>query len=221
MIDIIAYIGYFILLINLVLFINGFPNQGKAYKIFILYLVIIFCIQISGSVLAYHKANNLFLSHFYFIGQFVLLSFFFLAVLKKESQKKIVKIGLALGLLTLAIQYSSDTNLFYKFNLFEIFITSFLLIVYATIHLFNMLGEEKKFYYITLGLLIYLYGSTGLFLTGNLMEKISPSLNKIIWILNVILYAVYQLFILVEWKKNYYKKENLIQFYGSEQTTRK
>ncbi|OAB28885.1 hypothetical protein SAMN05444395_102390 [Flavobacterium fryxellicola] len=207
MLNIIAYIGYFILLLNLVVFIKTSSNQGKSYKIFILYLGVIFCVQIAGSILAYHKTNNLFLSHLYFVGQFIILSFFFLAVLTNERQKKIVKIGLIFGLAALAIQYSLNPSLLYKFNLFEIFITSFLVIVFATIHLYNMLGEAKLFYYITVGLLIYLFGSTALFLTGNLMGEMSSGVNKIIWILNVILYALYQLFILLEWKKNYYKRE--------------
>jgi positive regulator of sigma E activity len=69
-----------------------------------------------------------------------------------------------------------------------------------------MLNEKKEFYYINMGVLIYLFGSTILFLVGNLTIVLSPRMNKITWILNSILYIVYQIFILVEWKKSFSKK---------------
>jgi hypothetical protein len=206
--QILAYIGYFILLLNLILFFIRFSNQGKAYKIFTVYLGLVFVVQILAEILIQQKRNNLFLSHFYFIGQFIVLSIFYLNILKKvDFQKKIVKGGLILGLSILGIQFVNDNTLFFKFNLFEIVITSFLLIVFASFHFYNLLNEKKEFYYINMGILIYLFGSTILFLVGNLMTSLSPKLNKIPWILNSFLYIIYQLFILVEWKKSFFKKE--------------
>ncbi|WP_264544758.1 MULTISPECIES: hypothetical protein [Flavobacterium] len=93
-----------------------------------------------------------------------------------------------------------------KFNLFEIFITSFLIVTYATFHLYNLLNEEKEFYYVNLGILIYLFGSTVLFLGGNLAAMLSSKYNDVPWILNAFLYIIYQLFILYEWKKSFSKK---------------
>ena len=206
--QIVAYIGYFFLLLNLILFFIRFSNQGKAYKIFTVYLVLVFVVQILAEILIQQKRNNLFLSHFYFIGQFIVLSFFYLNILKKvDFQKNIVKGGLILGLSILGFQFVNDNTLFFKFNLFEIVITSFLLIVFASFHFYNLLNEKKEFYYINMGILIYLFGSTILFLVGNLMTSLSPKLNKIPWILNSFLYIIYQLFILVEWKKSFSKKE--------------
>jgi hypothetical protein len=205
--QILAYIGYIFLLLNLILFFLSFSKQGKAYKIFILYLGIIFVVQILAKIYSAQNINNLFLSHFYFIGQFVLLSLFFKTLLKEKYQKNIVKAGLTLGLLTLGIQYWLDPSLFLKFNLFEIFITSFLLIIYSTFHFYNMLNEKKEFYYINMGILLYLFGSTILFLAGNLIVTLSSKMNKWTWILNSFLYIIYQLFILVEWKKSFSKKD--------------
>ena len=204
--SIFANIGYLILLLNLILFLKGVRNEGKAYKIFTCYLGVIFIVQIVSMIMMKNHINNLFLSHFYFIGQFILLSFFYINILKEKLQKKVVKFGLCLGLIALGIQYASDVSLFLKFNLFEIFITSFLLILYATFHFYNMLNEKKEFYYINIGVLIYLFGSTILFLVGNLTIVLSPKMNKITWILNSILYIVYQVFILLEWKKSFSKK---------------
>ncbi len=204
---ILVNIGYLILFFNLILFIKGFANQGKAYKIFTWYLGVVFTIQIISNIFMRMNTNNLFLSHFYFIGQFILLSFFYITVLKEEFQKKLVKAGLVIGLLALSIQYAYDTSLFFKFNLFEIFITSFLLIIYATIHFYNMLNEKKEFYYVNVGLLIYLLGSTILFFVGNLTAVLSPKMSLFTWILNALLIIINQFFILIEWKKSFYKKE--------------
>jgi hypothetical protein len=208
MLDLLSNIGCLILFFNLILYSLGFFKNAKSYKIFTLYLGVVFLIQIGSTVLRYMDINNLFLSHFYFIGQFVVLSFYYLNILDKEGfQRKIVKSSLIIGLSILGIQYFNDPGLFFKFNLFEIFITSFLLIVYATFHFYNTLNEKKKFYYINMGVLIYLFGSTFLFLVGNLTNVLSSKFTKIPWILNNFLYIIYQLFILVEWKESFSKKE--------------
>lgn len=201
-----ADIGYLILFLNLILFIKGTSNDGKAYSIFTWYLGVIFLVQVTSMTLKKFNINNLYLSHFYFIGQFILLSLFYINILKRELQKKIVKVCLIIVLLALAIQYAMDFSLFLKFNLFEIFITSILLILYSTFHFYNMLNEKKEFYFINIGILFYLFGSTILFLVGNLTIVLSPKMNKITWILNSILYVLYQIFILVEWKKSFSKK---------------
>ncbi|CAM4104223.1 YhhN-like protein [Flavobacterium sinopsychrotolerans] len=201
-----ANIGYLILFLNLILFIKSARNYGKAFSIFTWYLGVIFLVQITSMTLKKFNINNLYLSHFYFIGQFILLSLFYINILKGELQKKIVKVCLIIVLLSLAVQYVNDFSLFLKFNLFEIFITSILLILYATFHFYNMLNEKKEFYFINMGILFYLFGSTILFLVGNLTIVLSPKMNKITWILNSILYVLYQIFILVEWKKSFSKK---------------
>lgn len=204
--QILAYIGYSILLLNFILFFISFSNEGKAYKIFTLYLGLVFMVQILAEILIQLKTNNLFLSHFYFVEQFIVLSFFYKNLFKDAFQKKMVNIGLIMGLSILGIQYGLNPGLFFKFNLFEIFITSFLLVIYSAFHFYNLLNSKKEFYYINMGILLYLFGSTVLFLVGNLMTSLSPKLNKIPWILNSFLYIVYQVFIFVEWKKSNPKK---------------
>lgn len=203
MIEKLAYIGYFFLLLNLIVFLKGFSKNGKAFKIFTIYTGAILIIQLVSTILFKFRINNLFLSHFYFIFQFLLLSLFYYNLLKESLQKKTVAIFIILCPLILIVQYLINNTLFFKFNLFEIFITSFLLIIYSTFHLYNMLNGKREFYYINLGILLYLFGSTVLFLVGNLMNSLSSELNELTWILNSILYIVYQMFILTEWKKSF------------------
>lgn len=187
----------------MILFSKGFSVYGKAFRIFTSYLIIMFLIQITASLLQYLSIANLFLSHLYFIAQFVLLSFFYLNLGLNDFQNKMVKLGFVICLVALTVQYTLDSSLLLRFNLFEIFITSFLVIIYATFYLYNLLNERKKFYYINLGILIYLFGSTVIFLAGNLSILYELKFVFSIWILNAILYVIYQLFIFIEWKKSF------------------
>jgi hypothetical protein len=199
--------GYFLLLINFIVFAIGLSKKQKSYVIFTVYLFLIVCIQIITLVLRKLGVNNLFLSHFYFIGQFLMLGLFYFNLIADKFQKKVIKITLVLALLSLVIQYSIRPDLFFEFNLYEIFITSFLLIIYATFHFYNMLNGKKVFYYINIGIILYLFGSTILFLVGNLSIMLSSKYYKVPSRINYILYIVFQLFILIEWRKSFYKNK--------------
>ncbi|WPO79194.1 hypothetical protein [Flavobacterium sp. KACC 22761] len=153
--------------------------------------------------------SNLFLSHVYFIGQFIVLSLFYLKLVKDQFQQKAIKIGFVLVLSTLIIQYGLKPEMFLKFNLYEIFITSFLLIIYSVFHFYNMLDDKKELYFINMGILLYLFASTILFLVGNLTTKLSKDFSMITWTLNAGLIIVYHLFFLYEWKINYYKTKTI------------
>ncbi len=181
------------------LLLKGFSANGKPFKIFAFYCLSMCVVQFSSLILVKMHTRNIFLSHFYFILQFILLSLFYYHLLKENFQKKIIVINLALCLSLLFIQYGLDWSHFHQFNLFEIFITSLPLIIYATFHLYNLLNEKKEFYFITIGLLIYLFGSTVVFLSTNLLLSLNSVLPAtIIMNLNIYLYIVYQLFILYE-----------------------
>ena len=206
MYDSFVYIGYFLSLVNLILFMKGFLSQDKAFKIFTWYLGIVFCIQITAIVYVFFSVNNLFFSHFYFIGQLVLLSCFYNTLLKTKAQIYFLKIAFLLGILVLSIHYYLDPSQFFKFNLLEIAVTSLLVVVFAVMHLYNMLAAEKEFYYVTIGIIIYLLGSTVLFFVANLIVGLSTEFKFLTWTLNAILVVVYQLFILFEWKRSFYKK---------------
>ncbi len=206
-------LGYALLLLNFILYALHYSKQSKVYKIFTGYIFVIVCVQIATYTCFRLYNNNLFLSHFYFIGQFIMLSLFYSKLVKGDFQKKVIRIGLILVLSTLVIQYTVKPELFLKFNLYEIFITSFLIIIYATFHFYNMLDEKKEFYFINMGVIMYLFGSTILFLVGNLTTNFSAKFSFITWTLNVILYAIYQLFILYEWKVSFSKskKEKVLE----------
>jgi hypothetical protein len=196
--DVFINIGLSLLAINSILLVKGFSTNGKPFKIFTGYSVAMCLVQLTSLVIVKIGMYNLFMSHFYFIFQFLFLSTFYYHLLKDTFQKNIIISSVILCALVLGIQYALDWSLFHKFNLLEIFITSLSLIIYSSFHLYNLLNEKKEYYYINVGLLIYLFGSTVVFLTANLLLSLKSDAFKSINQLNVYLYIVYQLFIMYE-----------------------
>ena len=196
-----ADFNYLVMLVNLVLFLIRFKKLNRALRIFTFYLFVIAIIQLTTRYFSRHNLNNLFLSHFYFVLQFVILSFFYKAILPNSLQKKTIMTGVVLCFTILAIQYYLDPSLFYTFNLLEIFITSFFILIYALFHFYNILTESKQYYYLNTGIFIYILGSTVLFMSGDILSTIDKSFGKIIYTLNGLLYIVYQVYIFIEWMR--------------------
>ncbi len=213
--DLLKQLGLIILFINATLYIYSYlkGNKSKAVRYFVFYLVLSLCISIGSDQIVkiqrlYNlKLNNLYLSHFYFIFQFIFLSLFY-NQLFNTNQKKYVKIISALIFSILIIQYSLNPGLFSKFNLLEIFITSFPLILYSIFHLYNLLSKPGKFMYINAGVLIYLSTSTLIFILGNLLNTVDRLLSFNIWFLNRLFYLGFLILILIEWKKSLWKTKN-------------
>ena len=99
--------------------------------------------------------------------------------------------------------YIYNPKIYFKFNLFEIVLSSIPLIIYSVLYIFISLLEEKKYFYINCGIFIYLISSTLFFVSGNYLATIDKSIIKIIWLVNMIIYIIYQLLITVEWFVNY------------------
>lgn len=205
--DILIYGGYILVVLNMILYTYSFFQKEKANVFFICYLGFLIVIQLLMEIMYQIKMNNLYLTNVYFIGQMIFLGFFFYDILKAKDQKVFIKCSLAAALLVLLIQFYLDSSQFLKFNLFEITLTSLVVVVFALLHLYNMLTEYRQYYYITVGVVIYLLASTVLFLFGNLTKGLSNDIKYLTWALNAFLYLVYQLFILYEWKVSFSKKK--------------
>lgn len=199
--ELLPAIGDFILLVNLTIYFIGFSKR-KAYKIFLLYLILVFLFEVVFWLLSHYKKNNLFLSHYFFLGQFLLLALFYHKILKENYQKKIAILLITIVPFILIIQYLVYPNKYYIFNLFEIFITSYSVIILTLFHLYNLLDKKKDYYYITIGLLLYLISSTTIFLSGNLYTVMNKVMHKEIWNLNAFMFVVCQCFIFMEYYIN-------------------
>lgn len=209
MADLIIYSGYFILLISLVLYTYSFFRLEKANVFFIFYIAFSFVMQFSLELMYYLSMNNLFAVNIFFIGQLILLGLFFRSILEDKKQKGFVTWSLILALLALVIQFYLDSAQFLKFNLFEITISSLLIVVYALLHFYNMLTSKKEYYYFTIGVVFYLLTSTVLFLVGNLTVGLSDEFKLMSWNLNAVLVVIYYLFILFEWKISFSTKKKI------------
>jgi len=194
-----------VLIVNCILYLRSFKHYGKAFKIVSIYILATLLVELIMRVLARYGYNNLFVSHFYCTSQLLLLSLFYINILKNKTQIKAIKIYLVLCFIMLGIQYALIPKMFFKFNLFEIFITSFPIVIYSIFHLYNMLNEKKEFYYLNIGIMVYTTGSTIIFLSGNIINIYSPKLASDCWTFNSILYLFYQVLLFIEWKKNYSK----------------
>lgn len=209
MADFLIYSSYLILLINLVLYTFSFFQKEKANVFFVSYLAFSTVLQFSMELVYHLGMNNLFLVNIFFIGQMIILGLFYNSLFYNKAQKIFVKVSLLIALLILLVQFLMDSSQFLKFNLFEITLTSLLIVVFALLHFYNMLTENKKYYYISMGIVFYLLASTVLFLIGNLSTGLSADLKYLSWQLNAFLLIVYYLIILFEWKVSFSKSTNL------------
>lgn len=175
-------------------------KKGRTFKIYASYLLVILIGEIVSKIMVYNNFENISMSHYYFISQFLLLSLFYLEIIHVQVQRKIIKTLLIIIPVFLGIQYSFQPELIFKFNIIEVFITSFTLIIYATFHFYNMLSSNKTFYYINSGILIYLLGSTIIFLSGNVLIIKNSSINQFLYVvnINVLLYIFYLIMIFIE-----------------------
>lgn len=200
---IISNIGKIVLGINSILFLIGFFKNGKAYKLFSVYLVSMTIIQIFTYYLWKQGLNNLHMSHYYLIIQFILLSLFYYHLCKNKIQKKITLTILLVVVSVLIIQSYFHPDLLYRFNLLEIISTSLTLVFFSVMQFYNSLSETKEFMYVNSGIFIYVLSSTLIFCSGNIMTDLDPSINRLVWFMNVVLYLVYQLLITFEWYQNF------------------
>lgn len=184
----------------------SFFRKGKANVFFVSYLAFCFIMQFSMELWYQLGMTNLVFVNIFFIGQMIMLGIFYNSLTHVKSQKIFIKISLAVALLVLAIQFSIDSSEFLKFNLFEITLTNLLIVIYALFHFYNMLTESKRYYYTTIGLVFYFLASTVLYLIGNFSVGLSDDLKYLTWILNTFLLLVNQVFILYDWKINFYKE---------------
>lgn len=200
--NIIADLGYIILILNTFLFFKSYRKKTVAFKIIAFYLLYILAIQLRMNYLFSLKESNLHLTHFYFIGQFLFLSFFFILEFKNKLLSKIIRIYLFMALFSLGVCYFVYPEFLTEHNIFEVVVTSIPLIAYSLIFLVKRIdSDNKKFLFFNSGLFLYITCSTLIFVAGSLKSDI----KIYIWLFNAILYLIYQILVSIEWYKNFRK----------------
>ena len=205
---IISKIGLAFLFINVIIYLIGFFRNEKAYKYFSLYLVSIFAIQIIMETFAWNNLNNHFLSTYYLFFQFVLLSIFFYTLFLPVAKFKSNVVLFISGLVTtgLFFQYCLYPANYFTFNSIGFLLTSVILIIYSVLYLYELLSRRLFFHYVTIGIFIYLISSALIFASAASLVTINDDLYVYIWNTNGILFIIYQLLILWEWKQQFLQK---------------
>jgi len=187
-------------------------NKSKALRFFTYYMLSIALVMLYSVYLARNKLPNLYLSHFYFWFQFIFLSLFYRSLFVSKLQKLIVSSFVFIAICFLLIQYSVYPELFNKFNLPEIVVCSFPLIIYSIIHFYNLLTRKNRYIYINIGILLYIALSTLIFVLGDYLAVIETKSQvvKNIWFVNKILYLAYLILVVMEWYKNLRMSKKLL-----------
>ena len=194
------------------LYLIGFFKNGKAYKIFTIYITGVLLIDfISSNLWRWFRIYNIFMQHFYELFQFVILSYFFSLLLKTRAQLLTVYILVIVLPIFLLSRYLINPNLFFEYNHLEPYLTTMPLIIYSSMHLYNNLGEKSDFYYSNLGLLFYLFTSTFSFLIYRLYAvlDIDDKIGDVMTIVNITLQYIKFGFFFYQWKLIYFNKNEL------------
>ena len=184
------------------LYLIGFVKFDKPYKVFTIYLVLMSIIQLTSEyIIKTGGSSNLFLSHYYFLFQFVTLSLFFYYLLKK---KWIIGVLIG-GCLFFGYQYINDSSLYNRYNSNGIAISQSILVVYSLLYLFKSLTEKTSFVLVSIGLFIFLLSSIVIFASGNLFfnSDTPKDFFRFLNDMNAVLYLVFQILIFIEWWRNY------------------
>ena len=210
LLSLIIYIGYFLLVINIICYSIRVKIKNFPYRVLFIYLISTAVIQGITEYLGKVYGQNLFMSHYYFIIQFVLLSIYFFNIIKSNKLRKVIKYTSIVALFSLIIQYLTTPVIYNSFNQFEILVCSLPLILYSVFFLFQTLdSKDRKYIFVNSGIFIFILSSTLIFSAGNVMLDLSSEVNNIIWHANVSIYAIYQILIFIEWYKHFRKKEVL------------
>jgi hypothetical protein len=201
-------VGIAILCINTIIYFTGFTKNGKAFKCFTLYLLCIFIIQVSMEVLAYNGLNNHFISGYYLFLQFSLLSVFFYQLflpinIVKSNVIKYLSVTVIAGIV---MQYVFNPGLYYVFNSVGFLITSLVLIIYSVLYIFELVTRRLHFNFVAVGAFIYLVSSVIIFASSVYLSTINEDVFMVIWLINAVLFILYQLLIFWEWKQHFLPK---------------
>lgn len=199
----------FILVINIFgVYIYNKKSPRITSKVLLWYLIFLLIFQILTTTLALLNVNSLIFSHAYFIIQCSILAFFFSQIIRAQIAKKIIKYYAIGALSFLFIQYLLFPSLIWSFNLAEVFITNYLIILLSLLYFYENLGEKKKFQPFVIGVLIYSSLSTIIFLFGNVASIISIDIGVALWLLNIVVLIVYQILISGQWYSFLKKKKH-------------
>ncbi len=206
----VAWISKSVLLFNilaLVAVILLTMRLSKPIGLLLVLLVGTLFIEILSEYFANRRIENLHLTHYYSIGQFLILSLIYSTHLKKFQLA--VPVGVAVFSLVFIYQLISGRIVYDQFNTAGFLVSACILMFYAFFYYIEHIAEKKYWDTFNVGLFLYLGGSSIIFLTMNSWEDLE-GWNTTIWTLNATLSVLFQVLICITIYRYYHilKKKN-------------
>lgn len=206
----IAWISKIILLFNITAIIFSIVKTKHLSRPNGLLLVLLagtLYIELLSLYCANRGIENLYLTHYYSVGQFLLLSLIYYSFLKKFQL--VIPIGVAIFSSTFLYQLLDGRIVYDKFNTTGFLVSACILMIYAFFYFIEHISEKKYWDTFNVGLFLYLGGSSIIFLTMNSWKDLE-GWNMFIWTINASLSVLYQIFIFITIYRYYrvYKNQN-------------
>lgn len=202
--------SFFKVVINTLIYLRGFSCFDKAYKIFTIYLTIIFVLLLAFKYSEQLSFNKVIIIHTFIFCRFILLGLFYLELIVNIFYKKLIVLLLIVFSLLVTVSFCTNLNLLFKFNLLESFFSSFFITLFAFYYSYQQIGLPKKFYYINIAVMIYSFGGSVFYIFSNLLQSIDPTLLEATENLSLVFGVFSNAFVIYEWIK-YYSKQKLYE----------
>jgi hypothetical protein len=152
------------------------------------YLFVFFALQLMlnswSAYLQFKEINNLWVYHLNCFINYLLFTFYFLHVLKKNT---VVYAGLSIFFI-LSVIFFLNFQSYDKFPSYSYALSSFIVVIYALLFLNRFLGNEpyfpllslKEFWIIT-GVLTYFGSTFFIFISYNYLSEVAPKSVYVLW----------------------------------------
>jgi|GEM_PF-1855534 len=176
-------------------------NRSGWLKIIVVFLWVMLAIQISSEIVARLYKYNLYFSHIYIYSQSVLLGAFYYRVCRNAKQRKFIKWYLICMTLILAVQYIIYPSLLLRYNIFEVVLGNYILVIASFFYLYNTTSEKRHFAYLSIGILMCAALDISIFLFGNVLATIHIQEAGIIWFVHQLSVLLFHIMIMIQWFK--------------------
>lgn len=181
-----------LLLVNIIYLVILKKHLTRSLILLLVLLFGVLVLELVIDYLANRGIPNVYLTHFYTSGQFLLISMIYFGELKRF--KRIVPIGVIIYSSILIYQVIDSKIVFDQFNTSGFIFSACLMLMYALAYFVENIKEKKYWDTYNVGLFLYLGGSSVIFLTINSWKDLE-GWNTLIWTINAGLIIIYQCFI--------------------------
>lgn len=192
--DSVALSNKVLLVINLIYLIYLLKHLRKSMIFLTVLLLVILGVDLASSYLADHGEENIHLTHYYTISQFLILSVLY--YLQLSRFQLVIPIGVLLFSIVFIYQLIDASIVYNQFNTSAFLVSACVLMFYAFFYFIEHIAEKRYWDTFNVGLFLYLGGSSIIFLTMNSWQDLE-GWNMLIWTVNASLAVLFQVFIFV------------------------